>query len=983
MVISSIFRHDNLFALCWCFFFLLNLPVRGQDVQLPTIIPPSPTAQNFMRYGEIPVDHSTGVPKIEIPIYTVKGRKLELPISISYHASGIKVNDVASEVGLGWVLNAGGIITRSVNGIPDESRRVQRTFKSARELLDSVAAAVPIYDESCACYRSISRFDWYFDTSFPYEDPMSDRYFYRLPSGESGNFMRNYPGDDIIMLPPKPLKVEDWSTYPPLDKDLIKITDDNGTINIFQLYRASATNHVYSEWYLQKIISADHTDTIEFFYKIPELSTIGYDSYALTVRTKDRLNTCDLYPERSPSNLSRSVSGITTLNTPILDSIVSSGIIVKFQYADREDFNSLKRLTDISISAKSPPYTILKKIQFTPKYFGTTAKDKRLGLDNIVMSAPGDAEPQKYAFLYEDQVLPPYPEKMIGRRYSEDFWGYYNGANSTSMVPINFISNPSDKSLFGGNRKPDPTGFYSKACMLKEIKYPTGGKTVFVFERNYANDVYPEESNPQDRNGYVGGFRIGSITNHDENDNISTVKTYAYSGAKVNQVTQGKFLYVTHSVDYIYYNDPLSGWLVDECWVNTTDSVLLSNSLLPVEVVPGLPIIYTTVVEYNGTETQNVGKTVYQYNQPKSIMNPVDHPDHPVHFELPWYYHPYHYDWGNFVPKLISKTQYLSNEASYHPVSKEIYGYTAYLPNQFFTGIKLTRTTKYNDHGAQSPQDYIESIVAIDTKAYQEASLLTKTTRYDFDPLDSTQYVLTSTDYIYNETNLAVSEKLTVSSEDDVLRTTYTYPHDLMPEEPYTTMFEKGIISPVIEESRYNVSQSDKLISKVRTQYKNWGNNIIEPENVQVKKGVDGFFEDRVEYLSYDGFGNVASVRKKDDSPVTYLWGYNGLYPVAEVVGTDHATVSGLVNLQMLIDAGSYTDHQLRTELNKIRDGLAVLGRPFSVVTYTYLPAVGITSQTDTNGATTFYEYDNAGRLVSIKDQHGDIVKTYDYHYRK
>jgi hypothetical protein len=69
--------------------------------KLPQITPPSPTAQNFMRYGEIPVDYSTGVPNISIPIYTVKSKKLELPINISYHASGIKVNDIASEVGLG------------------------------------------------------------------------------------------------------------------------------------------------------------------------------------------------------------------------------------------------------------------------------------------------------------------------------------------------------------------------------------------------------------------------------------------------------------------------------------------------------------------------------------------------------------------------------------------------------------------------------------------------------------------------------------------------------------------------------------------------------------------------------------------------------------------------------------------------------------------------------------------------------------------
>ena len=68
------------------------------QISLPEITPPDPAAREFMKYGEIPVNYSTGVPQIEIPLYTVKGKKLELPISISYHASGVKVTDIASSV---------------------------------------------------------------------------------------------------------------------------------------------------------------------------------------------------------------------------------------------------------------------------------------------------------------------------------------------------------------------------------------------------------------------------------------------------------------------------------------------------------------------------------------------------------------------------------------------------------------------------------------------------------------------------------------------------------------------------------------------------------------------------------------------------------------------------------------------------------------------------------------------------------------------
>ncbi len=90
----------------------------GQD---PTnLFPPSPTAAGLARYGDIPVSNHTGTPNINIPIYEVKTRDLSLPISLSYHASGIKVADLASWVGLGWSLNAGGVITRTIQSLPDE-----------------------------------------------------------------------------------------------------------------------------------------------------------------------------------------------------------------------------------------------------------------------------------------------------------------------------------------------------------------------------------------------------------------------------------------------------------------------------------------------------------------------------------------------------------------------------------------------------------------------------------------------------------------------------------------------------------------------------------------------------------------------------------------------------------------------------------------------------------------------------------------------
>lgn len=81
---------------------------------------PTPNAASLGLYGEIPVNHFTGLPQIEIPLYEYKSRDISVPLSLTYHGANIKPSDHASWVGLGWSLQCGGVITRSVNDIQDE-----------------------------------------------------------------------------------------------------------------------------------------------------------------------------------------------------------------------------------------------------------------------------------------------------------------------------------------------------------------------------------------------------------------------------------------------------------------------------------------------------------------------------------------------------------------------------------------------------------------------------------------------------------------------------------------------------------------------------------------------------------------------------------------------------------------------------------------------------------------------------------------------
>jgi hypothetical protein len=68
----------------------------------------------------MPVNEASGTPSIALPLYEIHSGEISVALSASYHASGVRVTDVASWLGLGWSLNAGGTITRVVRGNPDE-----------------------------------------------------------------------------------------------------------------------------------------------------------------------------------------------------------------------------------------------------------------------------------------------------------------------------------------------------------------------------------------------------------------------------------------------------------------------------------------------------------------------------------------------------------------------------------------------------------------------------------------------------------------------------------------------------------------------------------------------------------------------------------------------------------------------------------------------------------------------------------------------
>ena len=100
--------------------FLIGSEAFGQILSVSKTIPPSPEVASIARYTDIPVGYNTGTPVINIPLFELKSGSLQVPVTLSYNASGIRVEETPSWVGLGWNLNTSPSLYRVVRSLPDD-----------------------------------------------------------------------------------------------------------------------------------------------------------------------------------------------------------------------------------------------------------------------------------------------------------------------------------------------------------------------------------------------------------------------------------------------------------------------------------------------------------------------------------------------------------------------------------------------------------------------------------------------------------------------------------------------------------------------------------------------------------------------------------------------------------------------------------------------------------------------------------------------
>ena len=95
-------------------FVLLLLVLSSTLFSQEISIPVSPNISSLGEYGNFPIGYHTGTPVIEFPFYEINLDGLIIPIKLKYNSSGIRVDQSAGWVGLGWALETGGHITKEV-----------------------------------------------------------------------------------------------------------------------------------------------------------------------------------------------------------------------------------------------------------------------------------------------------------------------------------------------------------------------------------------------------------------------------------------------------------------------------------------------------------------------------------------------------------------------------------------------------------------------------------------------------------------------------------------------------------------------------------------------------------------------------------------------------------------------------------------------------------------------------------------------------
>ena len=1046
----------------------------NMSITPPKVIGPSPNAASLGMYGDVPVGHYTGIPNISIPLYEIVSGSIKVPISLSYHAGGIKVAQEASWVGLGWALNAGGVITRSIRGWDDFG---------GNPIGWKYADGIPPDKDNVMDVSQVGQNRKIIDYYLNKVDSEPDLFYYNLGS-YSGKIVIQKGSDIPLILNQDPLKIEKFHgscivTVPDGNKYYFNTTEETtvydcqvggGPCNILREIQP----YVFNSWYLDSIVSPQG-DKVYFKYKTNsrirnrQISGTKDLNYGISWR---------LYPTEyqgypfswtgEPSfNLSNIQITESSVEEVLLDEIIFSGGRVVFSTKSRKDLKGggqcLEKITIYNVRED-----VVASYKFNTEYFPNNNEidtDKiRLKLKNVE-----DINKKKYSFLYNDIQLPSKTSVSI------DHWGLYNGYNNdvfNKYVAFPYIRLNNSWAL-GANREASLEK--AQACILTQINYPTGGYSKFIYELNDYNDAEYEQKNYK-----INGGSIHSISN------VATIEEL-----NINIPVQ-LFLKISHGTPLSHIlscdslaneskgeiNCPKNIYTISKIHPNGTRTVVAkldymlqineaSHTLDPgryeietlsfdnsysnieyfyVEEVHqnryyGGGIRVKKIEKYDGMQIQNIsydytrkkddgtyestGKLMsspkYDFSISTSQNNLIITPEmtfEPVLGSRGYvklysesitplgssnsgilvgydqvteiyeskekngkiiYYFKNMSDYGiNDIPGIpriahLDNSQLLKKEYENNNnqvLKRELFNYIK-KDSKEVKGVKVYPISTVTYEVGLSREPYQASLYTV--RFYDNVSewwhLISDTTiTYDYSvsPARETKQVNT---YEYaNPTHKQLTKQLTSNSIGSSIEHTFKYPHDVS----NTTLTNQWIINVPVEENLKNGAS----VQTKKTEYSSQGL----PVKVSSNTGVNRAMEERLN-IKYNKRGNIVQYTMDGAMPVTYLWGYNSQYPIAEIQNIPYDTVKTALGIDPdALAAKAEPSASDWTAINNLRNNTTILSEAL-VTTYTYKPLVGILTVTDPKGVVTNYNYDSFNRLENIKDLNSKLIESYKYHY--
>lgn len=996
----------------------------------------SPGVSDFIKYGNLTSANYTGELKVDIPLLNINiPNQSPIEASLTYVGSGFKPGKRNGIVGQNWFLNVGGMITRKINGMPDDKKgepAINGSSSYTNGFLVGIANKIHnpndvFYFSSTTGYTA-SNYERYLfgnstqnQTSAANYETEPDVFTFNFNGINGKFFMGNDGVVRVITDSPNSLKIDlselafqeivTTTGSRPKTPSRIKITDDQGNLYLF----------------------GGETKNLEYSLNISGSSSIVNPQNSLANKTSNNnpvINSWMLYEidynngnkvyfnyknDSLPTNLTtyfanESGGGINSWNSSCANCSFRDFLQLNEYYSEeRNIFQSIGSLPGSGSSIS-----------------GIANMSLSLSLNKIAILESIESDNFRIAFNYSRQ-LHKFNTRTTGVIYYDTNLSYFNNfidIKLDNLQLINKVNNSVVKTInlaynyLGGadnsrmllrsvtesGKPPHVFEYYDESTILPSPitygidhwgfwngKNETSNQLIPTHQLLSNGDIYypTNDANAASRNPVFSYALIGQLKKITYPTKGTT--TFEYDTHQYNQRLEirnvdgfvPKLYPVTDNcggvrIKKIYDNDGQNDLLNTKEYQYTTGIMLKWPRYSSAWSCPGF-------ADFGYIRSNPIGKNlaeelVITYSEVKEVLNNNgytvtkfrDFISNPdIDNSGYWYALPSMATC--VIPSGLAKnyTGYFLNDCSIER-GKPKWVKTYDVNNN----LKQEDIFNYNESTSRfnlfSTTVHLSGPFQQSNKMYYYNDYLTQKT--------STMYLnngITTTDNFVYDNNLLRS-KSSVVNNGDVLSTNYLYAFDSsMASEPFrTNLVSKNMIGiPLKTESYRNTTKiSEELLQfdmGVST------SNLLMPKYFYSRIGTDVSLERNLTIDKYDSKGNVIQFTKENGITTTYLWGYLKSLPIAKIENakfTDILTALGVSETNLLNSADIYS-----TSINNLRSNVNF--RNAMITTYAHLPFIGIISVIDPKGTITHYTYD-VDRLKTVTDNEDNLLNSFEYHYK-